>query len=171
MTTNSVALTRLLLEERPSLLRLARRIVGSGVLAEDVTQAVWLRIQRVQDHPPITDKRGFLYRLVLNLASDQRRASRRHDRLFDSGALPEDVASPAPDAEAIVISRDLMAHMAAAIEELPPRCREVFVMRKIDGLSPAEIAERLGITTNMVAKHVRIALQHCLQRLEDSAEK
>lgn len=171
MPTNAVALTRLLLDERPSLLRLARRIVGSTTVAEDVTQAAWLRIQRVEDDPPITDKRGFLYRLVLNLAADQRRAALRHDRLFDGGDLPEEVASSDPDAEAILVNRDLLVHMAAAIEELPPRCREVFVMRKIDGLSPADIAAKLGITTNMVAKHVRTALQHCLKRLEEDAEK
>ena len=167
MPTNSFALSRLLIAERPSLLRLARRIVGNTPAAEDVTQTVWLRIQRVADEPAIADKRGFLYRLVLNLAADQRRAAVRQARLFETGAVPQDVASQEPTAEAVILGRDQMARMVAAIEELPPRCREVFVMRKIDGLSPSEISRRLGITPNMVAKHVRIALQHCLARLED----
>lgn len=166
MPTNSIALSRLLIEERPSLLRLARRIVGSTPVAEDVTQGVWLKIQRIEDDPPIADARGFLYRLVLNLAADQRRAAVRRARLFDEGELPKEIPSREPSAEAVVINRDLMARMTAAIQELPPRCREVFVLRKIDGLSPAEISRRLGITPNMVAKHVRIALQHCLDRLE-----
>ncbi len=169
MSSNATALSRLLIAERATLIRRLVRILGSEPAAEDVTQAVWLRIQRVQDDPPINDKRGFLYRLVLNLAADHRRASTRYARLFDSGELPNDVAAPEPSAEAEVIGRETMARMAAAIEELSPRCREVFVMRKIDGLSPSEIADRLGITTNMVAKHVRIALQHCLARLDDDA--
>ncbi|WP_434405225.1 RNA polymerase sigma factor [Sphingobium sp. DN12] len=171
MPTNAVALSRVLIAERSSLIRLARRIVGSGTVAEDIAQTAWLRIQRVEDEPPITDKRGFLYRMVLNLASDQRRSALRASRLFDSGDLPEDVASSEPDAEAVAINRDLLGRMAQAVEELPPRCREVFVMRKIDGLTPAEIADRLGISTNMVAKHVRIALQHCLERLEQKTDK
>ncbi len=171
MSSNAVDLTRVLIAERPSLIRLARRIVGSEPAAEDIAQAAWLRIQRVEDDPPIIDKRGFLYRLVLNLASDQRRAALRSSRLFDHGELPEHVASADPGPEAIVINRDMLVHMAAAVEELSPRCREVFVMRKIDGLAPAEIADRLGISTNMVAKHVRIALQHCLARLEQETDK
>lgn len=170
MSRNAAALSRVLIAERPSLIRLARGIVGNRHAAEDIAQAAWLRIQRVEDHPPITDKRGFLYRLILNLATDQRRAALRQDRLFEAGDLPEDVACLAPDAETILINRDLLARMGKVIEELPPRCREVFVMRKIDGLSPAEIATRLGITTNMVAKHVRIALLHCLDHLEQDDE-
>lgn len=165
MPSNSTALSRLLIEERPSLLRLARRIVGSLPAAEDVTQAVWLRIQQVEDEPPIADRRGYLYRLVHNLAADERRSSVRRARLFDEGELPQEIPSLEPSAEAVVLDRDTMARMTAVIEELPPRCREVFVLRKIDGLSPAEISARLGITPNMVAKHVRIALQHCLDRL------
>lgn len=166
MSTNAVALSRVLIAERPSLIRLARRIVGSEPAAEDIAQAAWLRIQRVEDDPPISDKRGFLYRLVLNLAADQRRAARRRDKLLDSDGLPDDVPSLEPSAEAVMVNRDLLARMRVAIEGLPPRCRQVFVMRNIDGMTPAQIAEALGITTNMVAKHVCIALQHCLDKLE-----
>jgi len=85
MTTNALALTRLLIRERPSLLRLARRIVGSAPAAEDVTQTLWLRVQRIEDDPPILHKRAYLYRLATNLATDQLRARRRYDALFEGG--------------------------------------------------------------------------------------
>lgn len=45
-----------------------------------------------------------------------------------------------------------------AINNLPPRCREVFVLRRFHDLSPDDIAKRLGISRNMVEKHLRSAL-------------
>ncbi|WP_367349937.1 RNA polymerase sigma factor [Sphingobium yanoikuyae] len=50
------------------------------------------------------------------------------------------------------------------------RCRQVFTLRRIDGLPADEVAEKLGITLNAVAKHVRIAVRHCHARLQDDAD-
>ena len=46
---------------------------------------------------------------------------------------------------------------AAAIESLPPRCREVFVLHKVHELPQAEVALTLGISRKAVEKHVRLA--------------
>jgi TonB family protein len=48
MPTNAVALTRLLLTERPSLMRLVQRIVGSGETAENVAQNLWFQVQHLR---------------------------------------------------------------------------------------------------------------------------
>lgn len=170
MPTNATALTRLLLSERLSLLRLVRRILGTTPAAEDVTQSLWLRVQRVEDDPPIANKRAYLYRLAANLATDELRATRRHDALFEASDAPADASSPIPSAERSLLDRERLKRLEAALEELPLRCRQVFVLRRIDGLPPAEVAERLGITVNAVAKHVRIALRHCHARMKDEPE-
>ena len=94
MPTNAVALSRLLLAERPSLLLLAQRIVGSLPAAEDVTQSLWFRVQRIEDDPPILNKRAYLFRLASNLATDRRRAEARYGELIDmTAALHEHVAA------------------------------------------------------------------------------
>lgn len=74
MPTNAIALTRLLIAERVALVRRLRRMVGSEPVAEDLTQSLWLKVQRIDDHPPITNKRSFLFRLASNLAIDHLRA-------------------------------------------------------------------------------------------------
>lgn len=169
MPTNAIALTRLLLTERPSLLRLAQRIVGLPA-AEDVTQSLWLRVQRVEDDPPILNKRAYLYRLAGNLATDYARAARRHDQMFEAADPPTDVPCDEPSAERRVIDRERLERLEAALEELPLRCRQVFVLRRIDGLPAHDVAARLGITVNAVAKHVRIAVRHCHARMKDEPD-
>lgn len=170
MSSNATVLTRLLLTERRSLLRLAQRIIGSAPAAEDVTQSLWFRVQRVEDDPPIVNKRAFLYRLATNLATDHVRAAVRHGKLFETGELPLDIKADTPSAETRMVDRERLQRLEAALEELPLRCRQVFTLRRIDGLSADEVAERLGITLNAVAKHVRIAVRHCHARLQDDVE-
>lgn len=170
MRNNAIALTRLLLNERPSLVRLAQRIVGTIPAAEDVTQSLWFRIQRIEDDPPILNKRAYLYRLATNLATDHARATRRHEALFEASEPPADIPAEVPSAETRMLDSERLRRFEAALEELPLRCRQVFVLRRIDGLPAQEVAARLGITVNAVAKHVRLAVRHCHARLQDDPD-
>ena len=52
-----------------------------------------------------------------------------------------------------------------ALAELPRLCRESFLLRKIEGLSHPEIAERLGISRALVEKHIVNAMKHCRVRM------
>ncbi|MQU29776.1 sigma-70 family RNA polymerase sigma factor, partial [Pseudomonas helleri] len=53
-----------------------------------------------------------------------------------------------------------------ALQELPLNCRKVFVWQKIEGLTQAEIAERLGLSKNMVEKYMIRTLRHLRERVE-----
>lgn len=55
--------------------------------------------------------------------------------------------------------------LAQAIMSLPPRCREVMIMRKVYGWSQKEIAERLDISENTVEAQVRTGVRKCTERL------
>ncbi len=109
--------------------------------------------------------RAFVYRVASNLAVDylRRRQSRRHDVAPERVAEDEHPTTPSPEAH--WQERERLALLMQAIDELPARCREVFILRRFENLHQAEIAERLGISRNMVEKHMRRALLHCLQRL------
>lgn len=170
MPTNAIALTRLLVRERPSLLRLAERLIGDRAAAEDVTQSLWLRVQRVEDHPPIANRRAYLFRLATNVALDWRRAKRRRDALFETGDLPEHVAAALPRADHALIDRESLAIVMAALDELPSRTRDIFVMRRLDEMSIDDIAERVGLGRSMVLKLLKTALLHCDARLHADRE-
>lgn len=166
MSSNASALTSLLIAERPSLLRLARRIVGNDTLAEDVAQSVWFKVARIDDSPPIINKRAFLFRLTRNLAADFAKADRRHRAVIENGSLSDDLADETPLAEQQLLDREALSRVDAAISALSPRSRDILYLRRIEGLPATEIAQRLGISRQMVSRYIAKAMEHCLESLE-----
>ncbi|MBI0475585.1 RNA polymerase sigma factor [Sphingomonas sp. MA1305] len=166
MPTNAHALTRVLLEERGALLRLARRIVRTMAAAEDVTQSLWLRIQQVDRSVRIADPRAYLITLTRHLAFDQRRAEQRRQALLASDTDGQEIADAAPPADRILLDRERLEAVRAALRDLSPRCREILYLRRIEGLTASEIAARLGISRQMVNRYVAQAVRHCLGRIE-----
>ena len=61
---------------------------------------------------------------------------------------------PLPAADRVVAFRRAVALMAGALERMPPLRREIFLRRRLDGLTTAAIADRLDMSTAAVEKHV-----------------
>ena len=74
------------------------------------------------------------------------------EAVSDFDALGTAIDAPGPENNAI--ARDELRRLQAALDRLPPRTREAFVMRQVDGLSHREIAERMGITERTVKYHL-----------------
>jgi RNA polymerase sigma-70 factor (ECF subfamily) len=73
------------------------------------------------------------------------------------------VSDDKPSSEACVAARQELRLLQAALDELPPRCRQIVVMRKVEGLSQKEVANRMGVAVdtveNQVAKGMRLLTQ------------
>ena len=54
-----------------------------------------------------------------------------------------------------------------ALAELPAACRDSFLLRKLEGLSHLQIAERLSISRSLVEKHIVNAMKHCRVRMRE----
>ncbi|MFT3720921.1 RNA polymerase sigma factor [Pseudorhodoferax sp.] len=156
------------------------RTVRDRDTAADLAQESYARVLTAQQAGrPVRDPRGLLYRTARNLVIDQhRRAEVRAQTgeamsLDDEGAGLDGLAGPpSQEPDAIVASREGLAAVVAAIEELPPRCREAFILYKFDGLSYAEIAERMGISPRTVEMQLQIAMHACwlcLDRIDGAA--
>lgn len=143
-----------------------RRKVDCPALAADIVQETYVRLAGGRVPDAARNPRAFLYRVAANLTVDHLRQRRSRAKYVSSEPLAEEVADAQPSAEAAVEARQRLALLASAVDELPPRCRQVFVLRKLEGLDQAEIAETLGISRNMVEKHLRKALLHCAMRLQ-----
>lgn len=134
----------------------AMRITGDADVAEDLVQdafeRAWLYIGRGGRIDSLT---AFMYRSVRNVCMSHLRDRRE---TVDIDALPDEVTPEEIDTSV----RD--ARIWRAIDALPRRCREVFLMSKRDGLTNQEIADELGISL----KTVKNQLTKAFSRLRDA---
>ncbi|BDV36439.1 RNA polymerase sigma factor [Methylocystis iwaonis] len=138
---------------------LARR-VGSEA-AHDLLQETFVRALRHDRFDDVADPPAFLQRIASNLTRDFGRRRRTEAKYLSFDRILGDPPSwDAPQDE--IADRDRRAQrLAAAIEALPPRCREVFELCAFEDMPFPDVARRLGVTERMVRQHMRIAMQRC----------
>ena len=125
--------------------------------AADLVQEAYVRLfSTLRAGTAVADPRALLFRTMRNLLTDRfRRAGVRSHESLD--CLSEADLPPAPphlQPEAVYAFGQYARAMHEAIEGLPPRCREAFILNRFDGLSHQQVAELMGVSRNMVAQHV-----------------
>jgi RNA polymerase sigma factor (sigma-70 family) len=129
--------------------------------ASDLLQETFVRALRYDGLHTVADPPAFLQKIAINLTRDFGRRRKVESSFIEFGPLPADAPSlEAPPEEKIEFERQSRL-LRAAMETLPPRCREVFVLCIHENLPLDEIAQRLGISENMVRKHLRSAILRC----------
>jgi RNA polymerase sigma-70 factor (ECF subfamily) len=118
--------------------------------------------------PELQSVRAFALGVARNLALDWLRHQKviQLDLVADIESL--NVLDERNQVEEIVNAHQELALLSAAINELPAKCREVFVQRKVYGHSQKEISARLGISENTVEQHLVKAARRCAQALFDT---
>ncbi|MBN9146799.1 MULTISPECIES: RNA polymerase sigma factor [unclassified Nitrobacter] len=157
LTTNLAALYA---DEQGKLQRLLMRQGMSRTAAADLVQEAFLRLLGAP-RDDVRDLRSYLFRTTRNLSVDHAR-QRRRNTISNAVELDENIVDPAPLPDAVLISRQEFQALHAALADLPPRCREVLILHKFEGLSYAEIADRLGVAKNTVTVHMVKAVS-CLK--------
>jgi RNA polymerase sigma factor (sigma-70 family) len=134
--------------------------------ARDVIHDSLLRFMLAQGRADIEQPHAYLRTVVGNVLTDYRSDASRFLSLDDPAngpgdshgqpsLLPRDIA---PSAERLADLKQRLAAVQRILECLPPRCREVFWLFRVEGCTQPEIAMRLGISLNMVERHVMRAL-------------
>ena len=173
-----------------AMLRTATIYVGSRARAEEVVQETWLAvlggIHRFESRSSL---KTWIFRILVNRAKT---SATREARLIPLSSLGpgEDVdrggtpypADPLdgcpPDAEPLfcgsaamarnpedwLLSEELRAHIEAAIETLPPKQREVIVLRDVEGWTPSEVCNMLGISES----NQRVLLHRARVKVRDA---
>lgn len=159
------------------LLAFLSRSVNDRGAAVDLVQESYTRVLTAQQSgQSIRDPRALLYRTARNLVIDMHRRSEVRMAadavsLDDEEAGLDELAGPCSlEPETILASREGLEAVTSAIESLPLRCRETFILHKLDGLSYAEVAERMGVSTRTVEMQLRIAMNACWDRLDEINE-
>lgn len=169
ITTDTAAV--LLAERRPALTRFCRMRVGAGAYrhssAEDVVQEVLL--STITSLPRFrgtaNEFRSFVYGIARHKIVDHYRKGAR-DRSTPTDEVPE---APTPGPDHLVLTSELRAQLAAALDTLSARQREFVVLRIVVGLSTEETARATATTPGAVRVGLHRALaevrRHC--RLSD----
>ncbi len=124
-----------------------------GQSAEDVDDLIqegYAKLAGVTAFAQIAQPGGYFFQIVRNLMIDSIRHARvvRIDtvgHLVDHGGVSDDVTP-----ERIALVRDELSWVMRSLETLPDRCRAIFKLRKIDGLSQREIAAKMGVSESIV---------------------
>lgn len=134
--------------------------------AMDVAQETFLRVLTHPSSRPILQPRAFLFKTAINLSIDLfRKRQWQAEEPFNVEELQDVLTVPA-DQETALEEREQIQLLYKAIQELPPQCREVFVLY-LKELPQADIAAQLGIFKSMVEKHIYKAMAHCRERFGD----
>ena len=121
---------------------------------EDFRQEIYAQLLEVAETQLPERTRPFVFATARNLLIN--RVRREHIIPIDAVADMESfgIAADEPGPDRSVIARDTLRKLNLALDRLPPRAREAVVLRRIEGMTRREIAERMGITERTVADHI-----------------
>lgn len=150
-----------------ALRRYLRRFSLNDDTAAELAQEAFLRAYAASAGEEIEHPRAYLFQTARNLALNDIRHRNvvRTDTVADFDDLG--VYEEYPSLESAHISREEFEVLCEAIDELPPQCQRVFVLRKIYHFSYGEIATELGIAVSTVEKHVAKGVSACHRFLRD----
>lgn len=131
-----------------------RRKCVLGVEVDDIVQETYAILAALDSVDEIRNPRSYAFQTAHSLILAHIRRSKivsiRSASDLELQSAPADIPSPERTAQ----DRDELAHVAKVLEDLPSHVRDVFVLRRVQGLSQREIARQLGITENSVEKRV-----------------
>ena len=156
--------TRVFVRFQRSLLRYLRDLLVRREDAEDVAQETYVRLVREGSaERSEVHIRAFMFRAATNLAYDRFRQRRARGRQDDAeiAELPDE----APQAERIVALEQALRVVERTLLALPPRCRQVFLLRTSHERSYEEIAQLLGVSKRTVEREMQTALDACQREL------
>ncbi|WP_173370395.1 sigma-70 family RNA polymerase sigma factor [Methylocystis sp. SC2] len=134
---------RVFARQRPRLVRLAYRMLGTIADAEDVVQDAWLR-WLATDREAVRDPSAFLRTIVTHLCLNELKSARRRREIYIGPWLPEPIVEPENAEDGI---DDITLPLMVALESLSPLERAAFLLHDVFGAGFDEVAETIGRET------------------------
>jgi RNA polymerase sigma-70 factor (ECF subfamily) len=159
MSTVNAALAGLYQAHATELNGFARRRVGRQE-AEDVVQDADLHLLQRGTAATLEQPRAYLFRIAANLAVDfARKAKIRLHYAGEAYDLDTNAVAPANPEAATGAAMEL-ARLHASLAKLPPLCRDAFLLDRVEGMTHAEIAGRLGVSVRTIDRFMVRAWDH-----------
>lgn len=152
--SRAIWLAQHVLPHEPGLRRWLRRRTPAGMDVDDIIQETYAKLAMLAEVDHIAAPKAYVYQTALSLILQEGRRSHAKQIDKDVEIALLTTASPEPLQDQQAEAKQELARVYDAIAGLPDKCREVFVLRKVDGLSQREIAERLNLSESTVEKHI-----------------
>jgi RNA polymerase sigma-70 factor (ECF subfamily) len=147
-------LARHILPHEPMLRSRLRRMYTYGLEVDDVIQEMYARIVSLPSLETIKYPRQYAIQTATAIIIDSMRRSRVIS-INAAGSLEQlEISAPDASPEQQLEFREEIAAVARSLAQLPERTREVLILRRVEGLSQRETADRLGVSTKTVEKHM-----------------
>jgi RNA polymerase sigma factor (sigma-70 family) len=160
---------RLFREHNAALLRFIAAKVGSQQEAHEIAQEAYVHLLQL-DHPAaVSFLRAFLFKTAGNLAIDRLRQRSRRAHVAAAGEVDFAVFELTPERQ--LAGEQAVAIFGAAVNQLPPKCRQAFLLHRIYEMEIEEIAKHMGVGACMVRRYIVRALDYVRQRLDAAGQQ
>ncbi len=159
------ALAEVARRQHAPLVRFLTLRTGSVEEARDIVQDAYVKVLAAETRDSIKSLVNYLWRCVLNRLTDRRRELAVRERFAQ--AEQAGAQQIAPSAETVADARQRLEVIERALEELPPRCVNAFILRVLHGLPFDDAGRQMGISGRMVKIYVARALAHMQACLEE----
>jgi RNA polymerase sigma-70 factor (ECF subfamily) len=160
---DDAAISQLVEQWSPAMLRVARSFVDSAQSAEDVVQDAWLgMLSGVAGFEGRSSLRGWTFTILVNRA---RTRGAREARTVPRPELEDVPEASARTPESVALAKESLLQVDRALAALPERQRQVVTMRDVSGMTTEEVCATLGISAanqRVLLHRARAALRAAL---------
>jgi len=143
--------------------RVALGVLHNAADAEEVAQEAFIRayrnFHRLRDRQRF---RAWLARIAWRLALDRWRSSNRRERREEVAGQP----LPERTVEELAASREFQSRLQQAMDELPPKLRQVLILAAVEGYNTREVSQLLGLPDGTVKSRLHLARKAMVERLK-----
>lgn len=152
-------------EHNDALLRFLTTKLHSMQWAKEIAQEAYVRLLRLDRPEEVSFLRAFLFKTAANLAIDSMRSKLSETRRMELEFFQEPDLAPEPG-RALAAEQELTL-VARCINELAPKRRHAFMLRRVHGLPTEAIAKQMNLPERTVRQYVQEAMVYCRARLDE----
>lgn len=142
--------------------------LGSADLAGEALQETWLRLESSKEGAePVQYPLSYLMRMATNAALDRMRAEKRFLSGEEVEQVLSDLSDPAAGPARTFEARSEAERLAAVIQQMPSRRRNILILIRVDEMPRQEVADRLGVSLSLVDRELKRAHEYVVQHMSE----